>query len=82
MPPIINKEACINCGMCAQICPMDVLFARREAGRIAEIVVRYPDECWHCRACEKDCPKHAIRMRYPISIMMLAMEPKQEDDAK
>ena len=25
MPPIIDKEKCIECGTCAQICPLDVI---------------------------------------------------------
>ena len=80
MPPIINKEVCVKCGICADICPLDVLYAKKENGKICDVLVRYPDECWHCRACEKDCPKHAIRMRYPLSHMMLHMEPKEEQN--
>ena len=78
MPPIIDKTKCIRCGVCAEICPLDVFYARKAEQKIEEILVRYPDECWHCRACEKDCPNGAIRMRYPISHMMLHMEPRKE----
>ncbi|MDO4281985.1 MAG: 4Fe-4S binding protein, partial [Peptococcaceae bacterium] len=58
-------------GTCAQICPLDVLKFHREE-RVIE--VRYPEECWHCRACAIDCPKDAITMRYPLSHMMLHMD--------
>ena len=74
MPPIINHNICVKCGYCAQICPLDVLKLEEAAGT-KKLVVKYPDECWHCRACEKDCPRHAITMRYPLSHLMLHMKP-------
>lgn len=69
MPPIIEQSKCINCSTCLQICPLDV-FRRDSSG---QVVVRYPDECWHCRACVMDCPKEAVAIRYPLSHMMLTM---------
>ena len=34
MPPIIDKEKCIECGTCAQICPLDVIrFVKNEDGK-------------------------------------------------
>lgn len=36
--------------------------------------VRYPEECWHCRACVMDCPTGAIDIRYPLPYMMLNVE--------
>ena len=66
MPPIINKENCIACGLCADVCPMDVFFGSEEN----EIpVVAYPDECWHCNACVLDCPVDgAIKLRIPLPL--------------
>jgi len=66
MPPIINKENCIACGQCADVCPMDVFFGSEEN----EIpVVAYPDECWHCNACVLDCPvDDAIKLRIPLPL--------------
>lgn len=77
MPPVINKNKCNVCGYCAQICPVDVLRVVGE-GEKRETVVKYPDECWHCKACQKDCPQGAITMRYPLSHMMCHMEPQQK----
>lgn len=79
MPPIIDKEKCIECGTCAQICPLDVFrFSRNEENK-RTVVVKYPYECWHCRACVKDCPKNAITIRYPLSHMMFTMTvPKKQ----
>ena len=76
MPPVIEKSKCKKCGYCAQICPLDVIKMTEMDGQ-KDIEVKYPDECWHCRACEKDCPEHAITMRYPLSHMMLHMEPQK-----
>lgn len=77
MPPVIDKKKCVKCGYCAQICPLDVIKVI-EKDDFKDIVVKYPDECWHCRACEKDCKADAIRMRYPLSHLMLHMDPDKE----
>lgn len=69
MPPVINKTKCTVCGLCAEICCMDVL--KKTEDEHPQIIVRYPNECWHCRACAIDCPTDAIRLRYPLSHMML-----------
>ncbi len=78
MPPIIDKEKCINCGTCAQICPLDVIRFVVNAEGKKNVTVKYPYECWHCRACVKDCPQGAITMRYPLSHMMFTMELSDE----
>lgn len=71
MPPVIDEEKCVGCGTCAQICPLDVLKYDKQERKVT---VRYPDECWHCRACAIDCPKEAIQLRYPLSHMLLHMD--------
>ena len=64
MPPIINKDHCIACGICTNICPQDVFFGSKKK---KVPVVTYPEECWHCNACVLDCPKEgAIRLRIPL----------------
>lgn len=69
MPPIINKEKCTACNTCASVCTMNV-FGPVTPGQVP--VVRYPEECWHCRACVMDCPHGALDLRYPLPMMMLA----------
>lgn len=82
MPPVIDQAKCNKCGLCAQICPLDVIKVVVK-DQEKEIVVGYPDECWYCRACAIDCPKEAIRIRYPLSHMMLHREvPKAEGGDK
>lgn len=68
MPPVIDKKKCIGCNMCASICGMDV-FGPVVPGEKPQ--VRYPEECWHCRACAIDCPVGAIDLRYPLPMMLL-----------
>jgi len=71
MPPIIIKERCNACGICAEICPMDV-FGATGNGDIP--VVKYPEECWHCNSCVLDCPEGAVSLRVPLPVMMLYVE--------
>jgi adenylylsulfate reductase subunit B len=63
MPPIIDKNQCITCGICINICPQDVFFGSKKK-KVPKVT--YPEECWHCNACVLDCPKEgAIRLRTP-----------------
>lgn len=75
MPPVIDREVCIGCTKCAQICCMDV-FGPAEVKQVPEI--RYPEECWHCRACVMDCPVGAIHLRYPLPLHLLDYEVSQQ----
>jgi adenylylsulfate reductase subunit B len=69
MPPIINKEKCIACSRCVDVCPLDVFWGS-EKKQIPEI--SYPEECWHCSACVQECPEEgAIRIRIPMPAMLL-----------
>lgn len=68
MPPIIDKEKCTGCAMCAKICPTDAIHV--ETGEKIPRVT-YPEECWHCNACVLDCKPGAIKLRIPLPAMML-----------
>lgn len=68
MPPVIDETKCVGCGYCASICPMRVFEPAARAGEIPG--VRYPEECWHCLACELDCRQKAIKVRLPLPLMM------------
>lgn len=50
----VDRHACVGCGKCAAVCPMDV------------DPVRTPDsaECIRCGDCAHACPKNAIRMGF------------------
>jgi adenylylsulfate reductase subunit B len=60
MPPVIDQEKCTVCGVCGEICPLDVIHTEGD-----KMDVRYPDECWHCGACRQDCPTGAIAIEFP-----------------
>lgn len=69
MPPVIDKEKCIGCGTCAEICPMQVFRHFPDQDKVPEIT--FGAECWHCNSCVLDCPKEAITLRFPLPFMML-----------
>ena len=71
MPPIIIKDKCNACGVCADICPTDV-FRIANKGDIPEI--RYPEECWHCNSCVLDCSQEAMKLRIPLPAMLLHVD--------
>lgn len=58
--PKIDSNKCDNCGKCIELCPMGV-FAKEE-GEEGKVVVKKPQECIGCKACEVQCPKEAIKV--------------------
>jgi adenylylsulfate reductase subunit B len=68
MPPIIDKDKCSGCGICVDICPTDVFFG----SKLGEVpAVTYPDQCFHENACVAECPTDAIRLRIPLTMMLI-----------
>ncbi len=63
MSAIIDEEKCTRCGMCAEVCPVDVFYGTKK-GEIPEEV--YSEECWFCGACVCECPTGAITLRFPL----------------
>ena len=51
----INRQKCIGCGQCMQVCP-GTLIEKQEG----KAVMRYPKDCWGCASCVKECPVGAI----------------------
>ncbi len=68
MPPVIDKENCTGCGLCTQICPMQIL--RHYPDQSKTPGVKFPRECWHCNACVLDCPAKAISLDVPLNYML------------
>ena len=56
MPPTVDKEICIGCGVCIETCPVNVL---ELSGDI--VIVARPDDCVECGICEDTCPTDAIK---------------------
>ncbi len=74
MPPFMDKEKCIGCKTCAQICPVDV-FAFDAVEK--KPVIRYAEECWHCNSCVLDCPGGALSLRVPLPATLLYVDAKR-----
>lgn len=72
MPPIIDKEKCTGCGLCADICPTQVF--RHYPKEDKTPLVKFGEECWHCNSCVLDCPKQAVSLRLPMPYMLLHVE--------
>lgn len=72
MPAVINRQKCIGCFHCVDICPTDA-YGPQEPGSKAP-VIQYPEECWHCNACVFECPAKAIRLRLAAPCSMVFVE--------
>lgn len=81
MPPVINREKCVGCGVCADICPLQVFSHHPGADRVPE--VKRPYECWHCNACVLDCRQEPLSCSLPLTHMLLyvdadTLKPKEQ----
>jgi NAD-dependent dihydropyrimidine dehydrogenase PreA subunit len=54
-----SVDACIGCGTCADICPMDVFYMDEEAQKS---VIVYPENCQSCGQCYLNCPTDSLMM--------------------
>ncbi len=53
----IDKNKCIKCGKCCRVCPGNLI--NKDDNNKA--FIKYPQECWGCTACLKECSSGAIR---------------------
>ncbi len=74
MPPVIDAQKCSGCGLCADICPLDVFYHEKAK---TTPHVQHGDECWHCNACVMDCPCQAVELRIPLNYQILHVDAKQ-----
>jgi len=59
--PVINKQKCVLCGLCVDICPEAVLSLQAD-----KLVFANPQNCTFCAACEESCPEGAVRCEFEI----------------
>ena len=75
--PEYEKENCIFCLKCNEICPMEIIELVDEGGEEQRISINY-DRCIGCGVCAFNCPEEALSMvkkfdKVPVENMMLAM---------
>jgi adenylylsulfate reductase subunit B len=52
----IDKNKCIACGKCLEVCPGNLIYKNEEG----KSYIKYEKDCWGCTACLKECPVNAI----------------------
>ena len=52
----IDKDKCIGCGRCLNVCPGTLI---KQDGD-TKAYIKYPKDCWGCTSCIKECPVYAI----------------------
>ncbi len=53
----LDRNACIGCGRCMEVCPHQVFAFSENEARIVDF-----DACMECGACAMNCPADAIRV--------------------
>ena len=54
----IDREKCIGCGKCRDVCPGSLL----KADESSKAYIKYPKDCWGCCSCIKECKVDAIAL--------------------
>ena len=57
MSILIDKNTCKACGKCMDVCPGS-LIKKDDKGRA---YIKYPQYCWGCTSCLKECKNHSIK---------------------
>jgi len=57
---ILDKDKCVDCGICTSICPTKALTLDKETYKIS---IDY-DECVMCGYCAEICPVNAISINF------------------
>lgn len=63
--PVFSYGACVNCGICAQACPVSCLAMTnvRKQGKYKKPCPEMAEDgCTGCGICAKACPMDAIQM--------------------
>lgn len=54
----IDREKCVGCGRCHDVCPGTLIKLSEDK----KAYIKYPKDCWGCTSCVKECPVHAVRL--------------------
>ncbi len=60
--PLIDKEKCTGCGLCAIDCQAKALTVNQGDGRDTYQLLFRQEACDGCGVCEKSCPEHCLRL--------------------
>ncbi len=52
---VLDKETCIGCSLCTEVCPHAVFEMREKKAHIRDF-----NACMECGACVNNCPSEAI----------------------
>ena len=62
--PILKRDLCVGCGMCAEICPAKAIVMKNGKAKIDR------GDCIRCFCCQEFCPKSAMKVgRTPIAAL-------------
>ncbi|OGP49146.1 MAG: hypothetical protein A2Y79_11115 [Deltaproteobacteria bacterium RBG_13_43_22] len=59
--PMIDDDLCSLCGICTEMCPMEVIKSKEEAGQTLMAIDL--DYCIGCGVCAANCPLDAITLK-------------------
>ena len=57
MSIVINKEKCVGCGRCKEVCPGNLI----KLDENNRAYIKVPKHCWGCASCIKECNVNAIK---------------------
>lgn len=52
----INRDKCISCNKCVNTCPGNLIYLDDNK----KAYIKYPEDCWGCTSCLKECNFAAI----------------------
>ncbi len=57
----VDRETCIGCGICQEVCPHHVLAIKDKRAEIIDF-----NSCMECGACARNCPVAAIAVDFGV----------------
>jgi adenylylsulfate reductase subunit B len=76
---IIDDKKCDGCGLCAELCPGNLIALNPKTKKA---FIWDNSDCWNCLVCVKHCQTNAITLKLPKSIARhdATLMPKMEED--